>query len=149
MKSLVTKRAATQSDREFVRKVHHAAYRDVVVRQFGSWDEKMQDDFFDKSWESQTHEIIISSGLPAGYCSIERPAKSIFINDLVLLPAFQGKGIGSKILVDLMEEAKVKNVPIQLNVLKENQAQHLYQKLGFKNTGLTNTHFKMEFSSAK
>lgn len=39
-------RAAQEGDREFARLAHHAAYRDVVERQFGPWDEASQDDFF-------------------------------------------------------------------------------------------------------
>lgn len=33
-------RVATEEDIEFARKVHHEAYHDTVVAQFGTWDEK-------------------------------------------------------------------------------------------------------------
>ena len=42
----ITKRRAEATDAEFARSVHHRAYRDVVIRQYGMWDEKAQDDFF-------------------------------------------------------------------------------------------------------
>ena len=32
-------REATESDREYARRVHHLAYREIVERQFGEWDE--------------------------------------------------------------------------------------------------------------
>ena len=40
---LLERRPATSSDTEFARISHHAAYRDVVRRQFGAWDEALQD----------------------------------------------------------------------------------------------------------
>jgi GNAT superfamily N-acetyltransferase len=142
----VTQRLATDADTEFARKVHHAAYHDVIVRQFGNFDEKMQDDFFAKSWKPGIDEILMSEDSEAGYCSIERSENAIIFHELVLLPEYQGKGIGSKVLQEVMEEAKTKNIPIKLEVLKENQAQHLYRKLGFKDTGSTDTHIEMEFN---
>ncbi len=146
MENEITKRIATEADTEFARKTHHAAYHDVVVRQFGNFDEKVQDDFFAESWKSKTHEILLNGNSETGYCSVEQLSDYIVVHELVLLPEFQRKGIGSKILREVMEEAKAKNIPVKLQVLKENQAQHLYRKLGFKDTGSTDTHIQMEFS---
>jgi len=46
MEIVFSKRPATTADTEFARFTHHAAYHDVVVRQFGNFDERMQDNFF-------------------------------------------------------------------------------------------------------
>lgn len=141
----ISKRQATNADTEFARSTHHAAYHDVIIRQFGNFDEKMQDDFFAKSWKPETHEILINNATDIGYYSVERSPEIIFLSELVLLPSTQGKGIGTKILEELVQESKAKNIPVKLQVLKENQAQHLYRKLGFKDTGITDTHIQMEF----
>lgn len=146
MKILVTKRNATESDTTFARQAHHRAYHDVVVRQFGNWDEKMQDDFFDASWRPDTHEIISCDGSLCGYCAIEHTPERIFVHELVLLPEFQGKGIGSIILQTLIDDAARQRIPIKLQVLKENHAQSLYRKLGFTDTRSTDTHFEMTFN---
>jgi hypothetical protein len=34
----ITRRRATAADTAWARRVHHAAVRDVVERQFGTWD---------------------------------------------------------------------------------------------------------------
>lgn len=148
MDNKITKRIATEADTEFARRTHHAAYHDVIVRQFGGFDEKIQDDFFAKSWTPENHEIVLDDGLQVGYCSIERLPDRIAIHELVLLPAFQGKGIGSKILREVLEEAKARSVPVRLQVLKENQAQHLYRTLGFKDSGFDDTHIQMEYKES-
>jgi hypothetical protein len=51
----ITKRPAENFDTEFVRHVHHLAYRDVVIRQYGAWDEKVQDEFFAKRVRENCH----------------------------------------------------------------------------------------------
>jgi len=140
----ITKRSATEEDTDFARKAHHAAYHDVVVRQFGHFDEKEQDDFFDESWNKDPYEILLNNEEESGYCSIEYFPDHIFVHELVLLPEFQGKGIGSKVLKDIMDDARVKNIPIKLRVLKENRAQELYRKMGFEETETNDISIFME-----
>jgi len=146
MEPTITKRPASNADTIFAKKVHHTAYQDVIVRQFGTFDEKMQDYFFSKSWKPATHEIIIIDGIDAGYLSIEHFPDHIFVHELVLVAEFQGKGTGSKLLKEVLLEAKTKHLPVRLQVLKANIAQTLYRRLGFKDIGQTETHIQMEFS---
>lgn len=40
-------RAARSVDKDFVHRVHDEAYRDVVVRQFGRWNQQEEDVFFE------------------------------------------------------------------------------------------------------
>ena len=140
----LTKHPLTRDDENLIRKIHHAAYHDVIVEQFGSWDEKVQDVFFGKSWKPETHEMILENNVPVGYVWIEHNKDHIFIHELVISPEFQGKGIGSQILKETIDEAKAKNIPVRLQVLKKNKAQNLYRRFGFKDTGTTDTHFEME-----
>lgn len=144
----INRRPATAEDTELALKIHHAAYHDVIVRQFGNFDEKEQDQYFAKSWNPETFEIIESEKDSAGYCSIERAPDYIFAHELVIKPEFQGKGIGSQLLKEIIAEANTRNVPIKLQVLKENKAQDLYKKFGFTQTGETDTHVLMEFGPA-
>ena len=43
---MIDRRTATSEDFELARSIHHRAYRDVVLRQFGAWNEEEQDQFF-------------------------------------------------------------------------------------------------------
>lgn len=141
----LTRRPAQEEDVDFLRKVHHEAYRDVVEKQFGGWDEKAQDAFFASALKHSPHEVLYYDEQPCGYFSMEEHADFIELHELVLLPEFQGKGIGSKILNDAVELAKTKNLPARLQVLKENKAADLYRRLGFQTVGETETHLEMEY----
>lgn len=133
-------------DFEFCRNVYHSAYHDVVIRQFGSWDESMQDGFIREGLNRAPHKIVEIDGLPIGVVSSEIKPDCLYLSELQLLPEYQGRGIGSLIVKEQMEIAKSLNLPLRLVVLRENRAQDLYRRLGFMTTGTTEIHVKMEWS---
>lgn len=64
------------------------------------------------------------------------------IGMFAILPEYQGKGIGTKILQDTIE--KNPGVRMYLKTYKENPARFLYQRLGFQKYDETETHWLME-----
>lgn len=146
LESIITKRPATQLDTDFAKKVHHQAYHDVIVRQFGSFDEKIQDDYFFKTWNPEYFDILLYNGVDIGYFSVKYYSDHFFVNEFALLTEFHGKGIGTYVLKELIQEAITKKLPIKLQVLKQNFAQNLYRKLGFKDIESDETHIIMEFN---
>src|SRR5215813_8792168 len=105
---IVSKRQATDTDREFARAVHHRAYRDVVERQYGRWDETLQDSFFDVAWSAATHEIVLYDTTPCGYCCVEIRTREILVRELVIDPDYQSRGIGTLILQGVLNDAIVR-----------------------------------------
>ena len=142
----ITLQPATKADTEFARSVHHRAYHNAVVTQFGTWDENAQDGFFETEWSQPGHEIVLWHGTPCGYARYERLASEIQAHELVLLPEFQGKGIGSFLLRKMLAEGTDRHVPVTLKVLQRNRAFELYTKLGFKEIGRTDTHVLMKWT---
>ena len=57
---------------------------------------------------------------------------------------YQHRGIGSKILEEQLKENKEKGIRTILQVFKDNPAKKLYERLGFKVYGETETHYQME-----
>ena len=144
----VTLRPATPEDTDFARNVHRDAYHDVVVRQFGDWDDEAQGSYFASSWDHPGFEIVSYDGKPCGYSRIEKGDGAIHAHELVLLPEVQGKGIGTACLVEAQKRATKQDVPIQLEVLKFNRAAELYERMGFIKIGETDTHNQMEWRSS-
>ena len=142
----ITRRAATDFDIDFARDAHHRAYRDVVTRQFGVWDEARQDEFFDRGWASAEHHILLCDGVPCGYVSVDQFADYNHVRLLVVLPEYQGRGIGSAFLWEVIEEARSRQVPVKLRVLRENRALQFYQRFGFREYDRTETHILMEWN---
>lgn len=138
-------RPAEPADTAFARDVHTRAYHDVVVQQFGTWDENKQADFFDNAWSKPGFEIISVDGQPAGYRCVEFQDDALVIHELVISPEFQNHGIGSRLLAQAKEEAKRHGLPVRLQVLKANLASELYGRMDFEVTGETDTHLTMQW----
>ena len=139
----LSKRTALESDIDFARSVHHQAYRDVVTRQFGAWDELMQDGFFEGNWGEAQFQILICDSIPCGYTSVDKNEDHIYVRELVILPKFQGRGIGTQFLQEVLEEAKVRQIPVKLQALHANLALNLYRRLGFREYDKSPTHILM------
>ena len=140
---ILERRPATSSDTEFARTTHHAAYRDVVSRQFGAWDEALQDRLFEEKWRPNQFEIVLCDGNPCGFLSIEDRPDHISVSEIVIAPQFQRRGIGSRLFNKEMQRGREAKSPLRLQVLRENRAIELYRRLGFKECGSTETHICM------
>jgi ribosomal protein S18 acetylase RimI-like enzyme len=137
------RRIATTKDQECARTLHHEAYQDLVLLQFGEWNLDQQDRFFNKKWNPENFEMIMVDGSLCGYLSVFEYPDHFFLSEIVLLPSFQGRGIGTKLLIDQMQKAKRDSLPLRLQVLKANRAIELYTRLGFVECGRTDTHVQM------
>ena len=136
----ITRRPATSADTEWARRVHHAATRAVVERQFGGWEETQQDRFFEDDWAGGEFDVIEWDGVPCGYVCIEERPDDVHVRELDIDPAFQGRGIGTTVIRDAVERGRARGVPVVLGTHRENRAAELYLRLGFVETGTTDTH---------
>jgi len=131
------------------RAVHHRAYRDVIERQYGLWDETAQDKFFDDAWSAATHEIILCDTVRCGYCCVEPRLNDILVRELVIDPDYQGHGIGTLILQGVLKNSTARNIPVRLRTQTRNRAAALYHRLGFRESARTETHVEMEWHPPK
>jgi ribosomal protein S18 acetylase RimI-like enzyme len=90
--------------------------------------------------------IILIEDRPIGRLIVVRRDEEIRLADVALLPEHRDRGIGSILIKELIDEAKLSKKPIRLQVEKPNTgAARLYERLGFKLAGETLTHFQMEY----
>ncbi len=82
-----------------------------------------------------------------GLLKIERKQDGIELIQIQIDPLYQGKGIGKKILEQIINEANSDKKSITLQVLKVNKAQRLYVKLGFKMIEESNDSYFMKYSN--
>lgn len=135
---------AAEADYETVRAIHHVAYRDMVIRQYGAWQDDVQDEFFRKTWLRQPHHLVCVDGEVRGYCCIHEDDRSIRIREFAVLPDHQRQGIGSGVLERLIERATLARKEMKLNVMKTNEsARRLYEHAGFIVLGENVTHLFM------
>ena len=79
-----------------------------------------------------------------GLLKVNETAEKTEVLQLQIGPEFQGRGLGGKILKNILDDAAQKGKIVWLSVLKTNKAQHLYTSLGFKVVGEDEHSFFME-----
>jgi len=93
----------------------------------------------------QADQMIIEvDGRRAGSLIVIRARKEIRLAEIVLLPEYRNRGIGSALIEDLAGEAGRSGLPLRLHVAKFNRAIRLYRRLGFVLIGDVGTHYFME-----
>ena len=89
--------------------------------------------------------IISLNDKPIGLIKVGHLEKSLHIRQFQLLPSFQSRGIGSKVLNAIKRKASNEKKPITLYVLLENPAKNLYLKEGFEIEHTDKFQHKMRF----
>lgn len=129
-------RPATDDDMDFVRNAYKITYESVMKEQYGSWAQEAQESDFETVWEDGPIQIITVDAKPCGFIQTEERDAALWLDELVLLPEAQGRGIGSTLIRNLQAEATAKGLPMRLNVLHANSdAYRLYEHLGFQVIG--------------
>ena len=144
MKQKIVLRKYTKSDYEFIYNVKNIVYEKYVDELFGGWDDstqhKMLDDFIEA--EEENINIILCGNEKIGFINGKiLPDGEYEQGNICLLPKWQGKGIGTYLLKEVIERQK--DHSIVLRVFKSNPAKNLYERLGFKTYSETQSHFLM------
>ncbi len=149
----LTLRPVTDADKDFLFDVYASTRRDEVGA--WGWDLAQQDAFLKlqftaqfRSYEMQythaSHDIIFLNEEAVGRLLVARSENEIHLVDISLLAEKRGKGLGTVLLDQLIEEGKASNRPVRLEVLKDNPAARLYERAGFRVTSENGLYLQME-----
>jgi ribosomal protein S18 acetylase RimI-like enzyme len=126
----VTLRPATPADSEFCFHLHKAAMGGYITAIWG-WDEQRQRDAHTRSFNPGRWQIITADGTDIGMIDVEYRPAEIYLSRIEIHPDYQGRGVGTRLISALIDEARHKGQDLVLDVLTVNhRAQALYQKLG-------------------
>lgn len=127
----------------------YSLYRDLFqshIEQIWGWDESWQRENFTKEWEEARTWRIESEKQLSGYLQLRNEADFMYVLSLGVLPAFQGRRIGHRIMVSLQEEAASLGQSLRLSVFRTNpRALSFYQALGFGITEETEAFHRLEW----
>ena len=131
-----------EEDREYLWWLHRETMWEYVDKTWG-WDEAFQRKKFDEGFDPPALQMIEIDGGAVGYIRVRREPDAIFLASIEIAPESQNKGIGSRLIEDLLREGERMELPVKLLVLRVNPARRLYERLGFECTNETETHFEM------
>lgn len=129
----------------FVYEVKKEAYKKYVEENFGEWNEELQKEYFDKfiNVVKENAYIIEYENKDIGFYNGEVLENGDYeIGNICIIPEYQGKGIGTKILKDIIKQNIKRNIKLQY--FKQNPVGNLYKRLGFVLVDESKYHYQME-----
>jgi ribosomal protein S18 acetylase RimI-like enzyme len=140
----VSLRPAKAQDSEFAYGVKKTTLGEYV-REVWGWDEEEQRRLHQRRFASQDFQVIVVAGADAGILALSHDPDCLRVHQLLVLPEYQGKGVGTACMRRVLEDAAGRRQPVRLQVLKMNhRAIGFYRRLGFKDTSTDDTHIQME-----
>lgn len=130
--------------KEFIYQTKKTAYKKYVEECWGSWIEEDQRKYFENFISQVKGDtwIIQLKGVDIGfYNGMELEDGSYEIGNICIIPEYQGRGIGTQVLMDIMRLHQ--NQDLHIQYFKQNPVGNLYERLGFVPCGETEFHYQM------
>lgn len=150
----VTRRQEQPNDEAFLLEAFATTRQEELA--LTNWDAATRTDFIASQFKAMRagyasmfpdgeFSIILLDGKAIGRMVVHRADGEIHVVDMILLPEFCSRGIGRRLMEELIAEASTGGKIISLHVLKMNRAIRFYTRLGFAKTGDAGPYEKMEW----
>jgi ribosomal protein S18 acetylase RimI-like enzyme len=115
-----------------------------IIEQTWGWDEAWQRRDFDRRFEEYHASVIECDHRPVGGLLVESRPDSIHIQELQVMPEYQGRGLGTAVVQQVLADAARRAIAVTLSVVPANpRAKQLYERLGFTVTEFDAPFFRM------
>ena len=130
-----TLRPVTDDDFDFLWRLRVQTLKPHIEKLFG-WDEQGAKQILLRMMPDS--HLVLVGGESAGVLKVTEQDGYVVLNEIGLMPNRQNKGLGTRIIKDVISLADGLGMPVELQVFSINPAVKLYEKLGFQTT-----HYKM------
>jgi ribosomal protein S18 acetylase RimI-like enzyme len=122
-------RPATADDAEFFFALHKRSLGPYVDQIWG-WDDDEQRAYMTGDFDLDRVRVIVVDGVDGGRLDVEERDDEVFLALIELAPEYQGRGIGSRLIRELIGGAGGRRVTLSVLGVNE-RAYQLYCRLGF------------------
>lgn len=149
----VALRPATESDRDFLARVYAGTREEELAQVPLSPEEKAaflrqqfeaQSAHYESNYTDTSFDVVLVDGEPAGRLIVARWAEELRIVDIAMLPQQRGRGVGGRLMGELLAEADERGVKAGIHVERANPAMRFYERLGFVPAGEHGVYLLME-----
>ena len=137
-------RPATAGDLDFAWSLYRALMKPLTLELL-AWNEPDQRRAVEEALARQGASVIVIREARCGWLYVNETPDEIYLGQLYLTPAWQSKGIGGAIIRDLGERAQQSGKRFTLDVMKNNRARVLYERLGFRVVAMSEYKLKMQW----
>ena len=122
-------------------------YSEAMVPLVSGWNEAAQRAMVERALGEEGASIMVVDKSDAGWLHVSETRFDIHLGHLYLAPPARNRGLGTKFLRWMGERATRKEKNFTLEVLKNNRARGLYERLGFRIIETSPLKFTMQFNS--
>lgn len=138
-----TLRPATPADEPFLYALFRATMRASINQLWGDWDEARWSRFFRDQFQAARYQVVQVGGADVGALVVDVRSDEVYLDTVEIAPGYQGRGLGTAIVRAVLEDAAERGLPVRLQVNRANRARALYERLGFREVGRSDTHVCM------
>ncbi len=138
-------RNAQDSDYGLAEHLYLATMKPLLSR-LGAFDELEFIANFKRLYRPADVKIIVVDGVDAGWLQISESEQEISLYQIHIGPGYRSRGIGTRLMQDLLARGRQQRKPISLYVVRNNPAKALYERLGFKVVGEDETKLHMRWA---
>lgn len=139
-------RYAKDSDKAWLEELRRAAYEGLFYATWGRWDETRHQRQFAESWHRGRIQIAEIDGQPIGMIQLYEPGDHVEVGEIQICPKHQGTGIGTQLLVGIIDRARQQGRDVVLSTgLMNLGAARLFRRLGFEETERSDTHIHFRY----
>ena len=131
----ISRRPAQNEDYDFALALYLEGTRPLLTA-LGTWDEARVLRRFAEGFHLPDVTVLSSAEVDIGWMQVsERSGSCIHLDQLHLVERVRNGGIGSRLIRELQDRATASERRVELNVMRRNPAQALYERLGFRVVG--------------
>ena len=120
-----------------------------LLAELGAWEEQDIVARFKQAFDPAEVQIIQVDGVDTGYLQVSESAEEVSLAQIHLAAPFRSRGIGTRLIRELMRDARAKGKSVSLAVVRNNPAFSLYWRLGFRVVGEDGTRLFMRWNGAR
>jgi ribosomal protein S18 acetylase RimI-like enzyme len=136
----ITLRDSTVEDEPFLREVYACTREQELA--MTPWNDEQRAAFLRFQFDAQhahyheqypdaNYQVILNDTVPVGRMYVARRPGEIKVLDLTVLPQHRNKGIGSRLMSEILSEADNDGKSVLIWVEQTSPAQELFKRLGF------------------
>ncbi len=148
-------RPITDTDQDFLYRLYASTraeemavlpWREQEKQDFLRMQFQAQHKFYQQQFAGAAFQIIEINGEAIGRLYIDRREEEIRVIDIALLPEHRRKGLGARLMQEVLDEAASTNKRVRIHVEHNNPAMRLYERLGFRKIDDHGVYFLMEWT---
>ena len=108
------------------------SWSDEQKRAFLEMQFQAQHNYYLSRYPNASYSIINLEEQPIGRLYVDRQKDKIKILDITVLPEYRNRGVGTKLIAEILQAGEQAEKPVQIYIESYNPSANLFSRLGFQ-----------------